>query len=107
MLARKKRLSAELLGALVGGAHVDALYVLTGERAGKAQADPRPAVIDEQLFFRIADKLDALAASRRKRWTERAKAEQVVKIYNYLIHEAAGAADDEKIERTLRLVVNQ
>lgn len=82
---------------------VDVIYVLTGQQALGCTTD----AIDSTLFFRIADKLEALAIAMKKRWSERAKAEQVVRIYNYLAHEASETADDDKIERTLRLVVNQ
>ncbi|WP_431287495.1 helix-turn-helix transcriptional regulator [Roseateles chitinivorans] len=91
--------------ALAGmaAAGVDVIYVLTSTPALRSRIEP----IDSALFFRIADKLDAMAASMRKRWPERAKAEQVVKIYNYLAHDADEAADEDKVERTLRLVINQ
>lgn len=89
--------------ATLASAGADVLYILTGEHRITAARES----IDAALFFRIADRLDELAALRRKRWSERAKAEQVVRIYNYLAHEASETADDDKIERTLRLVVNQ
>lgn len=91
--------------ALAGmaAAGVDVIYVLTSTQTPQWRAEP----IDPALFFRIADKLEAMAVSLRKRWPERAKAEQVVKIYNYLAHDAVEAADEDKIERTLRLVVSQ
>lgn len=96
--------------AAFAAAGVDVLYVLTGDRIG-ARSSKKPSessdAIDAALFIRIADKLDALALSLKKRWPERTKVEQVVKIYNYLAHDADLAADDDKIERTLRLVVNQ
>lgn len=107
MLANKKRLSAELLAVLTTGAQVDALYVLTGERGSVKPVTTPSEAIDAALFTRIVDKLDALAISLRKRWPERTKMEQVVKIYNYLAHDAGVVPDDDKIERTLRLVVNQ
>lgn len=89
--------------ATLASAGADVLYILTGEQPALPSHEP----IDSSLFFRIADKLEDLATSRRKRWSERTKVEQVVKIYNYLAHDAGVVADDDKIERTLRLVVNQ
>ena len=48
VLSGRKRLSAELLGALVANTQIDALYVLTGKRSAPI-AQPLPA--DEQMWL--------------------------------------------------------
>lgn len=86
---------------------IDIRYLLTGDHE-ESRTPPAPAqAIDADLFFRIAEKLDSIASTARKRFPERTKMEKVLLIYNYLVDEGNDQADDGRIERTLRLVVNQ
>ncbi|WP_140921061.1 helix-turn-helix domain-containing protein [Limnobaculum xujianqingii] len=64
-----------------------------------------PELLDTELLHRIAAMLDNAAKQAGKRWTIVQLVDAVALVYNFLIQEEN--VNDEKIERTLRLVVNR
>jgi hypothetical protein len=60
--------------------------------------------IDPRRMQRIFEMLGEIAAKSGKRWPERRKLATAIEVYNFLAPEAR--ASDTKIERVLRLVVN-
>ncbi|MFN3987604.1 MAG: helix-turn-helix domain-containing protein [Rhodocyclaceae bacterium] len=92
--------------AALATARADVLYVLTGERwRGAATAAPQTD-IDAILMARVFDMLDRVAKEAGKRWTEKARLDCAVRVYNFLVKEEAPVTE-ERMERVLRLVVNR
>lgn len=92
--------SADYLAAIFKHG-VDIQYVVTGVVAKKVY-DREP--IDADLFLKVIDALEKLASSRKKGWPTQYLAVTALKVYNFLIKEET--VDSEKIDRLLKLVVN-
>lgn len=65
----------------------------------------RAETIDAVRFERIIDLLEGVAAKAGKQWPARKLALTTVQVYNYLLDEP-DAEDEAKVERVLKLVVN-
>lgn len=90
---------------------VDIQFVVTGFRLGTvAQPNGLPAVesspIDVEQLMRIVERLDAIATDAGKRLPAAMLVEIAADVYNYFQQEE-GLEDDEKLNRTLKLVVNR
>jgi|TARA_A100001518_G_scaffold309_1_gene276 transcriptional regulator with XRE-family HTH domain len=88
---------------------VDIFYVLQGQRfAPPSGVDGgENATIDVAQLVRIVERLDAIATEAGKRLPATKLIEIAADVYNYLQQEEEGAQDDEKLNRTLKLVVNR
>lgn len=91
---------------------VDVQFVLTGSRS-VSEAQPLEissgefSPIDVAQLVRIVERLDAIATEAGKRLPATKLIEIAADVYNYLQQEEEGAQDDEKLNRTLKLVVNR
>lgn len=92
----------------VSGEGVDIFYVLQGQRFGPSGGDVggENATIDVAQLVRIVKRLDAIATEAGKRLPATKLVEIAADVYNYLQQEE-GDQDDEKLNRTLKLVVNR
>ncbi|MBK5145960.1 helix-turn-helix transcriptional regulator [Budviciaceae bacterium BWR-B9] len=77
------------------GNSMDGLY-------NKSEVTPVP--LNKELLHRIAVMLESAAKQAGKRWTMVQMIDTTALVYNFLIQEEI--INDEKIERTLKLVVN-
>ncbi|WP_312679851.1 helix-turn-helix domain-containing protein [Stutzerimonas nitrititolerans] len=94
---------------------MDVLYVVTGQRSNRqTSADVTEntdsvtagvAEIDEELMRRIVTMLTKAAKDAGRRWESKRLMLAAVDVYKFLAKEET--VDDDKIERVLRLVVNQ
>lgn len=96
---------AEYLAALAATG-IDVKFVLTGERSHSPSTDSSIAPIDLQFLLSIASQLDKALAETQKPATPLQLIESAVEVYNFLAGEA-GAVDDEKIARVIRLVATR
>ncbi|MEL4887851.1 helix-turn-helix domain-containing protein [Pectobacterium betavasculorum] len=85
-------------------AGLDVLYLITGQSQTLASKSQKNSEIDEELLGKIVRKLESLAQQANRRWTSGELVLQSSKIYNFLIKESA--VDDDRIDRVLKLVVN-
>ncbi|WP_212715305.1 helix-turn-helix transcriptional regulator [Halomonas sp. 15WGF] len=91
---------------------IDIFYVLKGLRFGTPEAQPLgmplsdQGLIDVDQLVRIAKRLDAITKEAGKRMPTSQLVEIAADIYNYFQHEE-GVEDDEKLARTLKLVINR
>lgn len=103
--------SAVQLSAL-SGAGVDIVYVVTGachDTNNKKQSQNRTALtglIDVDRMARIVEMLEGAASQAGRKWPPRLLLRKAVEVYNFLEGEA-GDVDDNRMERVMRLVVNQ
>lgn len=95
----------------LAAAGVDIQFVVTGFRLD-AVAQPNglsageSSPIDVEQLMRIVERLDAIATEAGKRLPATKLVEIAADVYNYLQQEE-GDQDDEKLNRTLKLVVNR
>lgn len=91
---------------------VDILYVLEGQRLGTPDAQPleiyddRSAPIDVEQLVHIAVQLEVVAKEAGKSLPTAKLIEVAADVYNYFQHEE-GVKDVDKLNRTLKLVVNR
>ncbi|MFE8103584.1 helix-turn-helix domain-containing protein [Brenneria goodwinii] len=85
-------------------AGLDVLYLITGQSQKPTSNIRKNSEIDEELLRKIVHKLDSLARQANRRWTSGELVLQSSKIYNFLIKESA--VDDDRIDRVLKLIVN-
>ena len=110
ILAGRQKCSADLVARLAP-LGVDISYVLTGQRSGqsieRASEASSGEPIDVAQLVRIVERLDAIATEAGKRLPATKLIEIAADVYNYLQQEEEGAQDDEKLNRTVKLVVNR
>ncbi|WP_261168941.1 helix-turn-helix domain-containing protein [Serratia ficaria] len=92
--------SADYLAAIFKYS-VDIQYVVTGVKGGVVR-EREP--IDGGLFLKIVTTLEKVATRSKRKWPSEDLAATAVKVYNFLIKEEI--VDSDKIERLLKLVVN-
>jgi transcriptional regulator with XRE-family HTH domain len=103
--------SSVQLSAL-SGVGVDIVYVVTGARQGSENENQSPnrsaltGLIDVDRMVRIVEALEDVASRKGKKWPARLLLKKAVEVYNFL-EEESGDVDDNKMERVMRLVVNQ
>jgi len=131
----KRHPDSEYLAA-IAAAGIDVLYVLTGQNSnrqvsagmtgiapvshiGTSRSNPptsaglsksdsitaEAAEIDEELMRRIVTMLTKAAKDAGRRWESKRLMLAAVDVYKFLAKEET--VDDDKLERVLRLVVNQ
>ncbi|MCL7930453.1 hypothetical protein [Halomonas llamarensis] len=111
VLAGRQKCSADLVARLAP-LGVDIFYVMTGQRSDPLGGQPSEVPgsdktpIDVEQLVRIAERLDAIASEVGKRLPAATLVEIAADVYNYFQQEA-GLEDDEKLNRTLKLVVNR
>lgn len=88
----------------LSGIGVDVLYVITGIRASIQPSFNENEGVDEALFKKVIAMLVRIAKKAGKRWDSEQLVDMAFRVYNYLKEE--DVVDDEKITRTLKLVVN-
>ncbi|WP_368762665.1 helix-turn-helix domain-containing protein [Klebsiella michiganensis] len=92
--------SADYLAALFDN-NVDIQYVVTGIRGRKVhEREP----LDDELFLKIVTTLERMASRGKRQWPTHDLISTATKVYNFLIKEET--VDSDKIERLLKLVVN-
>lgn len=103
--------SSVQLSAL-SGAGVDIVYVVTGARQENENENQSPnrsaltGLIDVDRMARIVEMLEGVASQAGRKWPPRLLLRKAVEVYNFL-EEESGDVDDNKMERVMRLVVNQ
>lgn len=91
---------------------VDVQYVLTGNRSVSSGVEPleihgdRSAPIDVEQLIHIAVQLEVVAKEAGKSLPTAKLIEIAADVYNYFQHEE-GVTDVDKLNRTLKLVVNR
>lgn len=107
----KRSPKADYLLAL-HGIGVNTHFVLTGSRSITSGDEPLSlpvggsGSVDVEQLVRIADRLDAIAQAAGKRLPVAKLVEIAADVYNYFQHEE-GIEDEEKLNRTLKLVVSR
>lgn len=92
--------SADYLAAIFNHG-VDIQYVVTGVIAKKVhEREP----VEAELFLKVVSALEKVAAQGKKKWPAQHLVATAIKVYNFLIKEEM--VDSDKIERLLKLVVN-
>lgn len=89
---------------------VDTLTRITNENQLpnlQTSANLAGKVIDSDRMERITQLLERIAKEAGRRWPAPRLVRVAVEVYNFLEEEQDGDIDDAKIERVLRLVVNQ
>ncbi|MFK3706736.1 helix-turn-helix domain-containing protein [Klebsiella sp. NPDC088457] len=92
--------SADYLAAIFEHS-VDIQYVVTGVRS---QVVHEREPLDDALFLKIVTTLERVASRSSRQWPTQDLITTAIKVYNFLIKE--DAVDSDKIERLLKLVVN-
>lgn len=110
VLSGRQKCPADLVAKLAS-LGVDIFYVLTGERSvPESQPLGLPiggsGSVDVEQLVRIADRLDVIAQAAGKRLPVAKLVEIAADVYNYFQHEE-GIEDEEKLNRTLKLVVSR
>ncbi len=96
------------VGFILTGRHSPSVSGLNEkqERESFTNRSALTGLIDVDRMARIVEMLEGVASQAGRTWPPRLLLRKAVEVYNFL-EEEAGDVDDNKMERVMRLVVNQ